>query len=66
MEEFFKARIEIYGKRKNHQLRVLKKEIGVLNNKARFIEELNAGKLKIQGVPKQDLIKLLQERGFAT
>lgn len=30
-----------------------------MKNKARFIEELNAGKLKIQGVPKQDLIKLL-------
>ena len=59
MEEFFKARIEIYGKRKSHQLRVLKKEIGVLKNKARFIEELNAGKLKIQGVPKPELIKLL-------
>ena len=30
-----------------------------MKNKARFIEELNAGKLKIQGVPKPELIKLL-------
>ena len=47
LEEFFKARLEIYAKRKSHQLRVLRNEIGVLRNKARFIEELNAGKLKL-------------------
>ena len=38
----------------------------MLKNKARFIEELNAGLLKIQGVPKPDLIKLLLTRGFET
>ena len=42
----------MYKDRKSHLLRVLKKEIAVLENKARFIKELIRGALKIQGVPK--------------
>ena len=61
LEEFYGVRFDLYKKRKEHLLRVLRREIAVLENKCRFIKELTGGSLKIQGVPKQQVIKLLVE-----
>jgi hypothetical protein len=37
-------------------LKVLKKETAILENKARFISELNSGVLKIQNKKREDVI----------
>lgn len=47
LEEFFTERLDLYKQRKSHMIRLLEKEIAILTNKSRFIQELNNGLLKI-------------------
>ena len=37
LEEFFNLRLDFYAKRKNHQLKLLTKDMRILENKSRFI-----------------------------
>ena len=48
LEEFFNERLDLYTKRKEHLIRVLKKEVAQLQNKQRFIKEITSGKLSIK------------------
>lgn len=47
LREFFDLRLEFYSKRKENQLRALRKEMCILENKSRFITEINNGSLRI-------------------
>ena len=66
LNEFFDLRLEYYGKRKEHQLSVLSKEMAVLENKARFITEINNGKLSIQNCKKDQVIAKLVNGNYKT
>lgn len=48
LQEFFNERFDLYTKRKEHLIRVLKKEVAQLQNKQRFIKEITSGKLSIK------------------
>ena len=48
LEEFFNERFDLYRKRKEYLIRVLKKEVTQLQNKQRFIKEITSGKLSIK------------------
>lgn len=48
LEEFYNERFDLYTKRKEHLIRVLKKEVAQLQNKQRFIKEITSGKLSIK------------------
>jgi hypothetical protein len=54
-EEFFPVRYKKYAERKKHQLSVLKREMTILNNKRRFIESVNSGKIKPQNKTKLEV-----------
>ena len=57
-------RLDFYRKRKEFQMKLLKKEAAVVENKSRFITELISGDLKIQNKPKDEVVKILQSRGY--
>jgi DNA topoisomerase-2 len=61
---FIKFRLEFYYKRKDFLIKKLNGELKILSNKARFIEMIVEGKLKINNVPKNKIIASLEDGAF--
>lgn len=61
---FCEFRLGWYDKRKQYLINKLEKELGVLNNKARFIKSIIDKKLKVNNVPKDEVAKWLLEHKF--
>ena len=61
---FIEFRLSYYDKRKSFQLNKIKQLINVLNNKARFIQFIINGKLKINNRLKQDISLDLEKLKF--
>lgn len=64
LKEFFDIRMDFYVRRKELLLQKLRKEEGILSNKARFIEEVCSGDLVISNRKKQDILHDLNARGY--
>lgn len=47
-------------------IKVIKKECEILKNKSRFIQEINSGQLKIQNLPKEEIMKRMKDANFLT
>ena len=61
---FFQHRLEFYVKRKAMLLDKMGKELKVLSNKARFVEEVCSGDLVVSNRKRKELLSDLQERGY--
>lgn len=48
LEEYFPIRYEVYRKRKQHQLKVLRNELKLMDNKCRFIEGVNSSQIELR------------------
>lgn len=59
LEHFFKVRLYFYQKRKEFMISKLNKELGVLDNKKRFITEYISGKIDINKKSKNTIIEIL-------
>lgn len=64
LAEFFKVRLEYYEKRKDYLERMLGAESAKLDNMARFIVEKIEGKIKVENMKRDALVKLLAEKGY--
>lgn len=64
MHAFFELRMEFYNRRKQLLLKKIRKEQGILSNKARFIEEVCSGDLEISNRKKLDILQDLKERRY--
>jgi len=62
--DFFDIRIEYYIKRKEYIIQKLKRELLILESKARFIKEYIDGVLQINKKSKDFIISLLNERNY--
>ncbi len=56
---FVNVRLGFYDKRKQYLLDKLRRELLVISNRARFIKDIIDGKLKINNVPRETIIKYL-------
>jgi len=65
IEQFVPARLELYERRKAHQLAQLAREEALLAAKARFIGDVVAGEIEIARATKTKLFAALHGRGFA-
>ncbi len=65
LAEFFTVRFDLYEKRRLYLLQELRLEELRLENRARFIQMVIAGTLKIANRPKKDLIAELKRKKFA-
>jgi len=65
-QTFFVTRLDFYTQRKAALLKVLRREHGILDNKARFVESVCNGKLKLNNRKKKELLNELQKLGFDT
>jgi DNA topoisomerase-2 len=64
IEYFVKFRLTFYEKRKQFIIDTLNQELITISNKARFIKLIIEGKLKINNVPRKDIILYLQTADF--
>ena len=61
---FFHHRLEFYVKRKAMLLEKMSKELTILENKARFVEEVCKGELVVSNRKRKELLHDLNERGY--
>jgi len=64
MNDYIVTRLELYNKRKEYQLDSLQKELKVLSNKARFIQENLDDIIDLRKKTKEQIKQLLTERKF--
>ena len=61
IEEYYGVRLCLYDKRKKYQINALEKELILLSNKARFINDNLSGKIDLRRKKKDEIIKNLEE-----
>ena len=61
---FFDQRLEYYVKRKDLLLEKMRRELKILDNKARFVEEVCIGDLIVSNRKRSELLADLQERNY--
>lgn len=61
---FFQHRLEYYVKRKDLLLEKLRRELKILDNKARFVEEVCKGDLIVSNRKRAELLSDLKDRGY--
>ena len=64
IEYFVKFRLSFYDKRKKFIIDTLNQELTLLSNRARFVKAIIEGKLKINNVPRKEIILYLQTADF--
>jgi DNA topoisomerase II len=64
IDDFFIVRLEYYGMRKAHLIDVLEKELIVLSNKAKYIQEVLNGTVDLRKKKKDEIIKMLETKGY--
>jgi DNA topoisomerase-2 len=64
IDDFYGVRLVYYGTRKAYLIDVLEKELVVLSNKVRYIQEVLSGSIDLRKKKKDDIIKLLQDKGY--
>ena len=64
IEAFYSIRISYYSERKEFMIRALEKELLVLTNKARYIQELLDGTIDLRKKKKSEIIDMLKEKQY--
>jgi len=64
VRDYYATRLELYGKRKTHQLAAMATELRVLSNKARYIQELLDGSIDLRRKRGDELTTMLQSKGY--
>jgi DNA topoisomerase-2 len=64
MNDYIVTRLELYNKRKNYQISALEKELNILSNKARFIQENLDDLMDLRRKTKEEIRILLNEHKF--
>ena len=64
LEDYFKTRLEVYVKRKQHQLKILKSECDILNNKTRYITELLNDTIDLRKKKLGEINDMLEQKGY--
>jgi len=64
IEDYFETRLQLYQVRKEHLIKVLSKELNVLFNKSRYIQEILDGVIDLRKKKKEEVFQMLQSRSF--
>ena len=64
VRDYYATRLELYAKRKTHQLAAMSAELRVLGNKARYIQELLDGSIDLRRKRGDELMAMLQSKGY--
>jgi len=64
IDDYFVTRLQLYVKRKAYLIDTLEKELVILSNKARYIQELLDDTIDLRKKKKAEIINMLQEKGY--
>jgi len=64
VRDYYATRLELYGKRKTHQLAAMTAELLILTNKARYIQELLDGSIDLRRKRGDELTAMLKSKGY--
>jgi DNA topoisomerase-2 len=64
IDYFVKFRLTFYEKRKQFLIDKISQELLVLSNKARFIKDIITNKLKVNNVPRKEIVLYLQTADY--
>jgi DNA topoisomerase-2 len=64
IDDYFVRRLNLYVERKAYMIDALEKELVVLSNKARYIQELLDGTIDLRKKKKTEIVEMLQEKGY--
>jgi DNA topoisomerase-2 len=64
IEDYFVKRMEIYGERKEYVVKALEKELTLLSNKAKYINENLEGSIDLRKKTKEQVISMLESKGY--
>jgi DNA topoisomerase-2 len=65
MDDYFETRLQMYQQRKEAMILRLEKELLLLSNKARFVQENLAGTIDLRKKKKEEVTNLLQSKDYA-
>jgi len=66
IDDYFDIRLEYYEDRKDHMIDILERELLILSNKAKYVQELLNGTIDLRKKKKQEIIDMLQDKEFDT
>ena len=66
IDDYYQIRLEFYEDRKDYMIEALEREIMILTNKAKYIQEVLDGTIDLRKKKKQDIIDMLVEKGYNT
>ena len=64
IDDYYVTRLELYQKRKDHMLDILRKQLKVCSNKMKYIQELLDETLDLRKKSKTTIIELLASKGY--
>jgi DNA topoisomerase-2 len=64
IDDYFETRLELYGVRKEYMIQALERELILLKNKSRYIQENLNDKIDLRKKKKEQVILMLEEKGY--
>jgi len=64
IDSYFPIRLKYYQKRKDYMIDALQKELNLLSNKARYVQENLEGEIDLRKKRKEDILELLKGKNY--
>lgn len=64
IDSYFPVRLKYYQKRKDYMIDALQKELNLLSNKARYVQENLDGEIDLRKKRKEDILELLKGKNY--
>jgi DNA topoisomerase-2 len=64
IDDYYEVRMSMYSDRKAYLIDTLEKELVILSNKARYIQELLDGTIDLRKKKKDEIVDMLQKKGY--
>jgi DNA topoisomerase-2 len=65
IDDYYEVRLKLYETRKNYMIDALEKELVLLSNKAKYIQENLAGTIDLRKKKREQVVAMLSEKGYA-
>jgi len=65
IDDYYDTRLHLYLVRKNYLIDAIQKELLLLSNKSKYIQEVLAGTVDLRRKKKEEVMQMLQTKGFA-
>jgi DNA topoisomerase-2 len=64
IEDYFETRLQLYQVRKDYLIKVLSKELNILSNKSRYIQEILNEVIDLRKKKREEVFQMLQSRSY--